>query len=163
MPYSDELDQESVSGILGDITDIDGLLDLDFITDVEAPTTEGGASTASGTPHQYQIGLDQLGKFAKKGLTWGATAGLYGVNPLLAIAAHTPPSVVKLGAKKFGQKFLGLPEDTPWGQLDQAGKVAVAQEKFGLMEGLYGPTPLSKFVNRFVDIIFPGSTTLDED
>ena len=163
MPYSDELDQESVSGILGDITDIDGLLDLDFITDVEAPTTEGGASMASENPHAYQVGLGKIGNLAKKGLTWGATAGLYGINPLLAVAAHTPPSVVKLGAKKFGQKFLGLPEDTPWGQLDQAGKVALAQERFGLMEDFYGPTPLSKFVNRFVDIVFPGGTTLDED
>ena len=146
--FLDATEGGATNGLLGEIDDLDGILDLDFIANVPG-VTEGGENPL----------MDKLNTLAKKGLTWGATAGLYSVNPLLAIAAHTPPSVAKLGAKKFGQKFLGLPEDTPWGQLDQAGKVASAQEKFGLMEDFYGPTPLSKFVNRFVDIVFPGNTT----
>jgi len=162
VPRLDEIDEESVSGILGDITDTGGILDLGFITDVSMPN-ESGATMGGVNPHQYQVGLDKLGRLAKTGLTLGATAALYGANPLYALAAHTPPSFVKLGAKKFGQKFLGLPKDKPWGELDTAGKIASAQEKFELMEGLYGPTPLSRLVNRFVDIVFPGSTTLDED
>ena len=151
--YLDATEGGVTNGLLGEIDDLDGILDLDFIANVPG-VTEGSTTIGGENPL-----MDKLNTLAKKGLTWGATAGLYSVNPLLAIAAHTPPSVAKLGAKKFGQKFLGLPEDTPWGQLDQAGKVASAQEKFGLMEDFYGPTPLSKFVNRFVDIVFPGNTT----
>ena len=151
--YLDATEGGVTNGLLGGVDDLDGILDLDFIANVPG-VTEGSTTIGGENPL-----MDKLNTLAKKGLTWGATAGLYSVNPLLAIAAHTPPSVAKLGAKKFGQKFLGLPEDTPWGQLDQAGKVASAQEKFGLMEDFYGPTPLSKFVNRFVDIVFPGNTT----
>ena len=145
MPYLDELEQESASGILGDITDIDGLLDLDFITDVTAPTTEGGASMSSENPHAYQVGLDQLGRLAKAGLTTGLTKAAWGVNPLLGIALHTPGSFFRAGAKKLGGGTLG------W------------EDKLELAHDFASGTPLSKFVNRFVDIIFPGSTTLDED
>ena len=153
--YLDATEGGATNGLLGEVDDLGGILDLDFITNIPG-VTESSTTVSDENPNQY---LDKLNSLARKGLTWGATAGLYSVNPLLAIAAHTPPSIAKLGAKKFGQKFLGLPQDTPWGELDQAGKIAVAQEKFGLMEIFYGPTPLSKFVNRFVDIVFPGNTT----
>ena len=145
MPRLDELDQESVSGILGDITDIDGLLDLDFITDVTAPTTEGSASTTPENPHAYQVGLDKLGKFAKIGLTTGLTKAAWGVNPLLGIALHTPGSFFRAGAKKLGGGTLDL------------------NDKLELFHDFKSATPLSRLVNKFVDIVFPGSTTLDED
>ena len=103
-----------------------------------------------------QVDLSKLGNFIKKGITWGATGALYGVNPALAILAHTRPSFIKLGAKKLGQTAGLLAEDKPWAELTDAEKVAVAQEKFGLAEDFYGPTPLSGLVNRFVDIVTGG-------
>ena len=157
--YLDATEGSDVSGLLGNVDDLGGILDLGFIANIPG-VTEGSTTMGGGNPNQY---LDKLNSLARKGLTWGATGLLYSANPLYAVAAHTPPSLVKLGAKKFGQKFLGLPEDKPWGELDTAGKIASAEEKFELMEGFYGPTPLSKLVNRFVDIVFPGSATQDED
>ena len=110
-----------------------------------------------------QVDLSGIGNFLKKGATYGATGLLYGVNPLLAVAAHTPPSFVKLGAKKLGQKTGILPKDKPWGELTNDEKVAVAQEKFGLAEDFYGPTPLYGFVSNFFDIITGGVFKKDED
>jgi hypothetical protein len=128
------------NGLLGEIDDLDGILDLDFITNVG-----GSPSTGTEGPHQYQVGLDQLGKFAKAGLTTGLTKAAWGVNPLLGIALHTPGSFFKAGAKKLGGGTLG------W------------EDKLELAHDFASGTPLSNFVNRFVDIVFPGSTTLDED
>ena len=130
----------STSGLLGEIDDLDGILDLDFITNVG-----GSPSTGPEGAHQYQVGLDQLGNLAKTGLTVGATKALWGINPLLGIAAHTPGAFFRAGAKKLGG-----------GDLDK-------WDKLDLATGLISATPLSGFINRFVDIIFPGSTTLDED
>ena len=148
MPYSDELDEESVSGILGEIKELDGILDLpmvtDFITTIPG-STDSNTTMGGENPHQYQVGLDKLGNFAKTALTAGATKALWGVNPLLGIAAHTPGSFFRAGAKKLGG-----------GDLDK-------WDKLDLATGFISPTTLSGFINRFVDIIFPGSTTLDED
>ena len=155
--YLDATEGGATNGLLGEVDDLGGILDLDFITNIPG-VTESSTTVGDESPNQY---LDKLNSLARKGLTWGATAALYSANPLYAVAAHTPPSLVKLGAKKFGQKFLGVPQDTPWEELDEAGKIALGQEKFGLMEDVYGPTPLSKLVNRFVDIVFPGSATQD--
>ena len=144
MPRLDEIDEGVASGILGDLTDTGGILDLGFIANIpgvtESSTTMGGEN-----PHQYQIALDKLGNIAKAGLTYGTTAALYGVNPLLAVAAHTPGSFFRAGAKKLGG-----------GDLDK-------WDKADLYTGFISPTPLSSLVSRFVDIVFPGSTTLDED
>ena len=142
MPLLDE-DDESVTSLLGNVTDIDGLLDLDFITDV--PSTENTTSVGSENPHAYQVGLDKLGNLAKAGLPVGATKALWGVNPLLGVAAHTPGSFFRVGAKKLGG-----------GTLDNF-------DKLSLVHGFHSGTPLSSFISRFVDIVFPGSTTLDED
>ena len=128
------------NGLLGEIDDLGGILDLDFIANVG-----GSPSTGAEGPHQYQVGLDQLGKFAKAGLTTGLTKAAWGVNPLLGIALHTPGSFFKAGAKKLGGGTLG------W------------EDKLELAHDFASGTPLSNFVNRFVDIVFPGSTTLDED
>jgi hypothetical protein len=138
--FLDATEGGNVSGLLGEIDDLDGILDLDFITNVG-----GSPSTGTEGPHQYQIGLDQLGKFAKAGLTTGLTKAAWGVNPLLGIALHTPGSFFKAGAKKLGGGTLG------W------------EDKLELAHDFASGTPLSNFVNRFVDIVFPGSTTLDED
>ena len=138
--YLDATEGEDVSGLLGEIDDLDGILDLDFITNVG-----GSPSTGTEGPHQYQVGLDQLGKFAKAGLTTGLTKAAWGVNPLLGIALHTPGSFFRAGAKKLGGGTLG------W------------EDKLELAHDFASGTPLSNFVNRFVDIVFPGSTTLDED
>ena len=138
--FSDATEGGAVSGLLGEIDDLDGILDLDFITKV------GDSSNIEGeNPHQYQVGLDQLGNFAKTALTAGATKALWGVNPLLGIAAHTPGAFFRAGAKKLGG-----------GDLDK-------WDKLDLATGFISPTPLSSFINKFVDIVFPGSTTLDED
>ena len=128
------------NGLLGEIDDLGGILDLDFITNVG-----GSPSTGTEGPHQYQVGLDQLGNLAKTGLTTAATTALWGINPLLGIAAHTPGSFFRAGAKKLGG-----------GDLDK-------WDKLDLATGFISPTPLSSFINKFVDIVFPGSTTLDED
>ena len=138
--YLDATEGEDISGLLGEIDDLDGILDLDFITNVG-----GSPSTGTEGPHQYQVGLDQLGKFAKAGLTTGLTKAAWGVNPLLGIALHTPGSFFRAGAKKLGGGTLG------W------------EDKLELAHDFASGTPLSNFVNRFVDIVFPGSTTLDED
>ena len=138
--FSDATEGGNVSGILGEIEDLDGILDLPMVTDFI--TTIPGSTE---NPHQYQIGLDQLGNFAKTALTTGATKALWGVNPLLGIAAHTPGAFFRAGAKKLGG-----------GDLDK-------WDKLDLATGFISPTPLSGFINRFVDIIFPASTTLDED
>ncbi len=103
-----------------------------------------------------QVDLSRIGNFLKKGATVGATGLLYGVNPWLAVAAHTPPSLVTLGVKKLGQKIGILDKDKPWGELTTDEKIAVAQEKFGLAEDFYGPTPLARFVGDFIDIITGG-------
>lgn len=142
MPLLDE-DDESVTSLLGNVTDIDGLLDLDFITDV--PSTENTTSVGSENPHAYQVGLDKVGNIVKAGLNIGATKALWGVNPLLGVAAHTPGSFFRVGAKKLGG-----------GTLDNFDKLSLAH-------GFHSGTPLSSFISRFVDIVFPGSTTLDED
>ena len=138
--FSDATEGGNVSGILGEIEDLDGILDLPMVTDFI--TTIPGSTE---NPHQYQVGLDKLGNFAKTALTTGATKALWGVNPLLGIAAHTPGAFFRAGAKKLGG-----------GDLDK-------WDKLDLATGLISPTPLSSFVSRFVDIVFPGSTTLDED
>ena len=138
--YLDATEGGAVSGLLGNVDDLDGILDLDFITKVGDSSNIGGEN-----PHQYQVALDKLGKFAKAGLTYGATAGLYGINPLLAVAAHTPGSFFRAGAKKLGGG------DLNW------------EDKLELGHDFLSATPLSRLVNRFVDIVFPGSTTLDED
>ena len=138
--YLDATEGGAVSGLLGEIDDLDGILDLDFITNVG-----GSPSTGTEGPHQYQVGLDQLGNFAKTALTAGATKALWGVNPLLGIAAHTPGAFFRAGTKKLGG-----------GDLDK-------WDKLDLATGFISPTPLSGFINKFVDIVFPGSTTLDED
>jgi len=142
VPLLDE-DDESVTSLLGNVTDIDGLLDLDFITDV--PSTENTTSVGSENPHAYQVGLDKVGNIVKAGLNIGATKALWGVNPLLGVAAHTPGSFFRVGAKKLGG-----------GTLDNFDKLSLAH-------GFHSGTPLSSFISRFVDIVFPGSTTLDED
>lgn len=144
--FSDATEGGNVSGILGEIEDLDGILDLPMVTDFITTIPGSTDSTAMGgeNPHQYQVGLDKLGNFAKTALTYGATAGLYGINPLLAVAAHTPGSFFRAGAKKLGG-----------GDLDK-------WDKADLATGLISPTPLSSFVNKFVDIVFPGSTTLDD-
>ena len=145
----------------GFIADISGngllnpadLIQSDFITDISLPN---GADTSMGVqaPHpyqvgedryQYQVGLDQLGKIIKAGLFGGITKAAFGINPLLGIGINTPPSFVRAGAKKLGG-----------GDLDN-------WDKADLYTGFISPTPLSSFVSRFVDIVFPGSTTLDED
>ncbi len=64
--------------------------------------------------------------------------------------------MVTLGVKKLGQKTGILPKDKPWGELTTDEKIAVAQEKFGLAEDFYGPTPLARFVGDFIDIITGG-------
>ena len=138
--FLDATEGGNVSGILGEIDDLDGILDLDFITKVGDSSNMGGEN-----PHQYQVGLDQLGNFAKTALTVGATKALWGVNPLLGLAAHTPGAFFRAGAKKLGG-----------GDLDK-------WDKLDLATGFISPTPLSGFINKFVDIVFPGSTTLDED
>ena len=138
--YLDATEGGNVSGILGEIEDLDGILDLDFITKVGDSSNMGGEN-----PHQYQVGLDQLGNFAKTALTVGATKALWGVNPLLGLAAHTPGAFFRAGTKKLGG-----------GDLDK-------WDKLDLATGFISPTPLSGFINKFVDIVFPGSTTLDED
>ena len=138
--FLDATEGGNVSGILGEIDDLDGILDLDFITKVGDSSNMGGEN-----PHQYQVGLDQLGNFAKTALTAGATKALWGVNPLLGIAAHTPGAFFRAGTKKLGG-----------GDLDK-------WDKLDLATGFISPTPLSGFINKFVDIVFPGSTTLDED
>ena len=138
--YLDATEGGEVSGLLGEIDDLDGILDLDFITNVG-----GSPSTGTEGPHQYQVALDQLGKLAKTGLTTGLTKAAWGVNPLLGVALHTPGSFFKAGAKKLGGGTLG------W------------EDKLELAHDLSSGTPLSSFVSRFVDIVFPGSTTLDED
>ena len=138
--FSDATEGGNVSGILGEIEDLDGILDLPMVTDFI--TTIPGSTE---NPHQYQVGLDQLGNFAKTALTAGATKALWGVNPLLGIAAHTPGSFFRAGAKKLGG-----------GDLDK-------WDKLDLATGFISPTPLSGFISKFVDIVFPGSTTLDED
>tara|TARA_Y100000310_G_scaffold253758_1_gene260694 strand:+ start:91 stop:564 length:474 start_codon:yes stop_codon:yes gene_type:complete len=144
--FLDATEGGNVSGILGEIEDLDGILDLPMVTDFITTIPGSTDSTAMGgeNPHQYQVGLDKLGNFAKTALTYGATAGLYGINPLLAVAAHTPGSFFRAGAKKLGG-----------GDLDK-------WDKADLATGLISPTPLSSFVNKFVDIVFPGSTTLDD-
>ena len=142
--YLDATEGGDVSGLLGEVDDLGGILDLGFITDVSLPN-ESGTTVGGQEPHQYQIAFDKLGKMAKAGLTYGATAGLYGINPLLAVAAHTPGSFFRAGAKKLGG-----------GDLDN-------WDKADLYTGFISATPLSSLVNRFVDIVFPGSTTLDED
>ena len=144
--FSDANEGGAVSGLLGEIEDLDGILDLPMVTDFITTIPGSTDSTAMGgeNPHQYQVGLDKLGNFAKTALTYGATAGLYGINPLLAVAAHTPGSFFRAGAKKLGG-----------GDLDK-------WDKADLATGLISPTPLSSFVNKFVDIVFPGSTTLDD-
>jgi|TARA_Y100000296_G_scaffold26320_1_gene30963 hypothetical protein len=144
--FSDATEGGAVSGLLGEIEDLDGILDLPMVTDFITTIPGSTDSTAMGgeNPHQYQVGLDKLGNFAKTALTYGATAGLYGINPLLAVAAHTPGSFFRAGAKKLGG-----------GDLDK-------WDKADLATGLISPTPLSSFVNKFVDIVFPGSTTLDD-
>ena len=138
--FLDATEGGDVSGLLGEIDDLDGILDLDFITKVGDSSNMGGEN-----PHQYQVGLDQLGNFAKTALTVGATKALWGVNPLLGLAAHTPGAFFRAGAKKLGG-----------GDLDK-------WDKLDLATGFISPTPLSGFINKFVDIVFPGSTTLDED
>ena len=138
--YLDATEGGEVSGLLGEIDDLDGILDLDFITNVG-----GSPSTGTEGPPQYQVALDQLGKLAKAGLTTGLTKAAWGVNPLLGVALHTPGSFFKAGAKKLGGGTLG------W------------EDKLELAHDLSSGTPLSSFVSRFVDIVFPGSTTLDED
>ena len=138
--FLDATEGGNVSGILGEIDDLDGILDLDFITKVGDSSNMGGEN-----PHQYQVGLDQLGNFAKTALTVGATKALWGVNPLLGLAAHTPGAFFRAGTKKLGG-----------GDLDK-------WDKLDLATGFISPTPLSGFINKFVDIVFPGSTTLDED
>ena len=145
--FLDATEGGNVSGILGEIEDLDGILDLPMVTDFITTIPGSTDSTAMGgeNPHQYQIGLDQLGNFAKTALTTGATKALWGVNPLLGIAAHTPGSFFRAGAKKLGG-----------GDLDK-------WDKLDLATGFISPTPLSSFINKFVDIVFPGSTTLDED
>jgi len=105
----------------------------------------------------------KVGGLIKKGATLGTTGLLYTVNPALAVAAHVPPSFIKLGAKKLGQKLNLVPEDKPWGELTNDEKVSRAQEKFGLAEDFYGPTPLSKFVSNFIDIITGGVLREPED
>ena len=148
MPYSDELDEESVSGILGEVKELDGILDLpmvtDFITTIPG-STDSNTTMGGENPHQYQVGLDQLGKLAKAGLTTGLTKAAWGVNPLLGIALHTPGSFFRAGAKKLGGGTLDL------------------KDKLELFHDFKSATPLSRLVNKFVDIVFPGSTTLDED
>ena len=138
--YLDATEGGAVSGLLGNVDDLDGILDLDFITKVGDSSNIGGEN-----PHQYQVALDQLGKFAKAGLTTGLTKAAWGVNPLLGVALHTPGSFFKAGAKKLGGGTLG------W------------EDKLELAHDFSSGTPLSNFVSRFVDIVFPGSTTLDED
>ena len=95
--------------------------------------------------YHYQFGFDQLGKIIKAGLFGGITKAAFGINPLLGIGLNTPPSFVRAGAKKLGGGDLDL-----WDKAD-------------LAEGYVSGTPLSSFISRFVDIVFPGSTTLDED
>ena len=142
--FLDATEGGNVSGILGEIEDLDGILDLPMVTDF-ITTIPGSTDGTTENPHQYQVGLDKLGNFAKTALTAGATKALWGVNPLLGIAAHTPGSFFRAGAKKLGG-----------GDLDK-------WDKLDLATGFISPTPLSSFINKFVDIVFPGSTTLDED
>ena len=142
--FLDATEGEEVSGLLGNVDDLDGILDLDFIANVPG-STENTTSVGSENPHAYQVGMDQLGRLAKAGLNIGATKALWGVNPLLGVAAHTPGSFFRVGAKKLGGGTLDL------------------FDKLSLAEGLHKGTPLSSFISRFVDIVFPGSTTLDED
>ena len=142
--FLDATEGGNVSGILGEIDDLDGILDLPMVTDF-ITTIPGSTDGTTENPHQYQVGLDQLGNFAKTALTVGATKALWGVNPLLGLAAHTPGAFFRAGAKKLGG-----------GDLDK-------WDKLDLATGFISPTPLSGFINKFVDIVFPGSTTLDED
>ena len=141
--FLDATEGGNVSGILGEIEDLDGILDLPMVTDF-ITTIPGSTDGTTENPHQYQVGLDQLGKFAKVGLYGGLTKAAWGVNPLLGIALNTPGSFFRAGAKKLGG-----------GDLDK-------WDKAGLATGFISPTPLSSFVNKFVDIVFPGSTTLDD-
>ena len=142
--FLDATEGEDVSGLLGDIDDLGGILDLDFIANVPG-STENTTSVGSENPHAYQVGLDKIGNLVKAGLNVGATKALWGVNPLLGVAAHTPGSFFRVGAKKLGG-----------GTLDWA-------DKLELYHDFKSGTPLSSFISRFVDIVFPGSTTLDED
>jgi len=138
--FSDATEGGNVSGILGEIEDLDGILDLPMVTDF-ITTIPGSTDGTTENPHQYQVGLNQLGNLAKAGLTTGLTKAAWGVNPLLGVALHTPGSFFKAGAKKLGG-----------GDLDK-------WDKADLATGLISPTPLSSFVSRFVDIVFPGNTT----
>ena len=144
--FLDATEGGNVSGILGEIEDLDGILDLPMVTDFITTIPGSTDSTAMGgeNPHQYQVGLDKLGKFAKAGLYGGLTKAAWGVNPLLGIALNTPGSFFRAGAKKLGGDTLDK-----W-------------DKLGVATGTISATPLSSFVNKFVDIVFPGSTTLDD-
>ena len=104
--FLDATEGGNVSGLLGEIDDLDGILDLDFIANVPG-STENTTSVGSENPHAYQVGLDQLGRLAKAGLTTGLTKAAWGVNPLLGIALHTPGSFFRAGAKKWGGGTLG--------------------------------------------------------
>jgi len=145
--FLDATEVEDVSGLLGAVGNLDGILDVPMVTDFITTIPGSTDSTTMGgeNPHAYQVGLDKLGNLAKAGLTVGATKALWGVNPLLGVAAHTPGSFFRVGAKKLGG-----------GTLDWA-------DKLELYHDFKSGTPLSSFISRFVDIVFPGSTTLDED
>jgi hypothetical protein len=147
VPYLDELEQESAGSILGDVEELGGILDLPMVTDFVTTVPGSTDSTTMGgeNPHAYQVGLDKLGNLVKAGLNVGATKALWGVNPLLGVAAHTPGSFFRVGAKKLGGGTLDL------------------TDKLELFHDFKSGTPLSSFISRFVDIVFPGSTTLDED
>ena len=111
-----------------------------------------------------QVDLSKLGSIVKTGLTGGLSKALWGVHPILGVAANIPGSFVMTGAKKLGQKTGLLPEDKPWGQSTLKEKLETVQEKFGLAEDFYGGTgsPLSGFVSRFVDILSGGATKYND-
>jgi|TARA_R110000765_G_scaffold205502_1_gene310247 hypothetical protein len=111
-----------------------------------------------------QVDLSKLGLIAKTGLTGGISKALWGVHPILGVAANIPGSFITTGAKKLGQATGLLPGDKLWGQLTANEKIAAAQEKFGLLEDFYGGTgsPLSGFVSRFVDLLSGGATKYND-
>ena len=145
--FLDATESGDVGGLLGAVEDLDGILDLPMVTDFITTVPGSTDSTTMGgeNPHAYQVGLDKIGNLVKAGLNIGATKALWGVNPILGVAAHTPGSFFRVGAKKLGGGTLDL------------------TDKLELYHDFKSATPLSSFISRFVDIVFPGSTTLDED
>jgi len=135
------------------------LIQAEFITDIPDST-----SLIGGPENQFLGGMKKVGDAASVVGELGLLNMLYGAHPALAAASIVPTGLWKEGADALEGKFRGAfpkSEGLFFGQDWQPR--GWEDRTVDFLEGNYTLSPVTQFVNRFVDIVFPsGNKNWDE-